>query len=173
MSKYFFERLEQGYAGIKSKGNESKLKSTRCNLPWCNNPRTKYKGVGSTLCEEHQGKMREYGGPGRMDRKWTFNKKEYCEMCGMKPEEHAMVKKISNPLVKRRTALSLLIVDHINTQRDGGCDSPENVQTLCVTCNFVKTMLSGDTVPRKLYKTEEEYQKVQDLLKPIAEEVLS
>ena len=65
-----------------------------------------------------------------------------------------------------------LIVDHINTQRDGGCDSPENVQTLCVTCNFVKTMLSGDTIPRKLYKNEEDYQKIQDLLKPIAEEVL-
>ena len=109
MSKYFFERLEQGYAGRKQKT------SGCCKLPWCDKPRSMYKGVGSTLCEEHQAKMREYGGPGRMDRKWTFNKKECCEMCGFDPNEQELVKKISNPLVKRRTALSLLIVDHIQS----------------------------------------------------------
>jgi hypothetical protein len=63
-------------------------------------------------------------------------------------------------------------VDHIKTQRDGGDDSPENVQTLCITCNFIKTMISGDSVPRKLYKSIKDYQKVQNLLKPIAQEVL-
>ena len=157
MSKYFFERLKQGYAGRKL--NVKKNSSACCKLPWCDKPRTMYKGVGGTLCEEHQGKMREYGGPARMDRKWSSNKQE-------------LVKKISNPLVQRRTALSLLIVDHIKTQRDGGDDSPENVQTLCITCNFIKTMISGDSVPRKLYKSIKDYQKVQNLLKPIAQEVL-
>jgi hypothetical protein len=33
-------------------------------------------------------------------------------------------------------------------------------------------MLSGDTIPRKLYNNQADYQKIQDLLKPIAEEVL-
>lgn len=167
MSKYFFERLEVGYAGRKQKSNGC------CKLDWCNKPRSQYKGVGSQLCEEHQSMMREYGGPARMDRKWTFNKKKCCEMCGMDPQEHALVKKIDNPLVKDRTALSLLIVDHIHTQRDGGTDAPDNCQTLCITCNYVKTMLSGDTVPRALYKNEEDYQAVHDLLEPIAEKVFS
>ena len=170
MSKYFFERLKQGYAGRKL--NVKKNSSACCKLPWCDKPRTMYKGVGGTLCEEHQVKMREYGGPARMDRKWSFNKKECCEMCNFDPNKQELVKKISNPLVQRRTALSLLIVDHIKTQRDGGDDSPENVQTLCITCNFIKTMLSGDSIPKKLYKNFKEYQRVLDLLKPIAKEVL-
>ena len=93
-------------------------------------------------------------------------------MCNFDPNKQELVKKISNPLVQRRTALSLLIVDHIKTQRDGGDDSPENVQTLCITCNFIKTMLSGDSIPKKLYKNFKEYQRVLDLLKPIAKEVL-
>ena len=165
MSKYFFEKLEQGYAGRKQKSTGC------CKLDWCNKPRSMYKGVGSQLCEEHQSIMREYGGTGRTDRPWTFNKKHTCELCDFDPMQQPLVQKIENELVKFRTAMSLLVVDHIHTQRDGGTDAPENCQTLCVVCNEIKTVLHGDRVPRALYNNEEDYQKVHDLLDPIAEKV--
>lgn len=165
MSKFFFVKLDVGYAGRK------KTVSGCCDLEWCNNPRTPFKGVGSRLCEEHQSVMREYGGTGRTDRPWTFNKKHCCEICDFDPMQHPLIEKIKNPLVKFRTAMSLLVVDHIHTQRDGGTDAPENCQTLCVSCNEIKTVLHGDRVPRALYNNEKDYQKIHDLLDPIAEEV--
>ena len=68
MSKYFFDRLEVGYKGEKT------VSTGVCNLSYCTNPRTTYKGIGERLCEKHQRLMREYGGPGRTDRPYTFNK---------------------------------------------------------------------------------------------------
>tara|TARA_B100001057_G_scaffold496022_1_gene596412 strand:- start:1069 stop:1575 length:507 start_codon:yes stop_codon:yes gene_type:complete len=168
MSKFFFEKFEQGYKGTKKSSS-----IMCCDLAWCDKPRTKYKGVGSRLCEEHQANMREYGGTGRTDRPWTFNKKHTCELCGFNPMEQPLVKRIKNELVKFRTAMSLLVVDHIKTQRDGGTDAPDNVQTLCVVCNEIKTVLHGDRVPRALYNDEADYQKVHKLLDPICEEVFS
>ena len=166
MSKHFTQLLQQGYAGTK------KTTTGECNLEFCNNSRTIYKGIGERLCEHHQKTMREYGGSGRTDRPWTFNKQPCCEMCGFDPYEHELVQRIDHDLVQRRTASSLLIVDHIKTQRDGGDDSPENCQTLCITCNYIKTMLSGDIVPKALYKDKKDYNAVIRLLKPIAKKVL-
>lgn len=169
MSKYFFEKLKQGYAGKKTKT------SGCCNLTWCNKPRSQYKGVGSQLCEEHQNMMREYGGPARMDRKYTFNKKSCCEWCEYDPFKNPKIKQVLsiNELVGCRTAWTQLIVDHIVPQKYGGSDAPDNCQTLCKNCNDIKTILSGDTAPRALYKNEEDYQAVHNLLKPIAEKVFA
>ena len=75
MSKFFFEKFEQGYKGVKNSPSKC------CDLAWCDKPRTKYKGVGSRLCEEHKANMREYGGTGRTERPWTLNKKHTCELC--------------------------------------------------------------------------------------------
>jgi hypothetical protein len=158
MSKHFFERLEQGYAGIK------KTVSTTCNLNWCDCSVSKFKGVGSRLCETHQSLMREYGGPGRTDRPWTFNKKRTCDCCGHNPWEHPKVQKIKDPLVKDRVAWGMLIVDHINTQRDGGTDHPDNCQTLCLDCNQIKSTLACDTMPKKLYKDPAEFEKIKQFL---------
>lgn len=160
MSKHFFERLEQGYAGVKQST------SCTCRLEWCGKPASKYHGVGSLLCEEHQSLMREYGGPGRTDRPWTFNKKSTCECCGHDPWEHPMVKRIEDELVRDRVAWGMLIVDHIHTQRDGGSDAPENCQTLCLDCNQIKTTLAGDSMPKALYNDEEEYYSILEKLKP-------
>lgn len=156
MSKFFFERHEPGYAGVK------KTVSTTCSLKWCNEPASKYKGYGSRLCEHHQRLMREYGGPGRTDRPWSFNKKRTCECCGFNPWEHENVKKITDPLIKDRVAWGMLIVDHINTQRDGGGDAPENCQTLCLDCNQIKTTLAGDSMPRARYKDEEKFIEIKE-----------
>ena len=167
MSKFFSEKLTVGYAGKK------KTASGCCDLSWCNKPRTLFKGPGSKLCEEHQSNMREYGGTGRTDRLWTFNKKHVCELCGFDPQQHPLVKRIDNKLVQFRTAMSLLTVDHIKTRRDGGSDHPKNCKTLCITCNEVKTVLHGDRLPKSLYRTTAEYNKVRRLLKPIAEKVFN
>lgn len=160
MSKHFFERLVQGYAG------EKKTVSCKCRLMWCDKPASKFKGVGSQLCEEHQGYMREYGGPGRTDRPWTFNKKRTCECCGHDPWKHPMVMMIEDELVRDRVAWGMLIVDHIHTQRDGGGDSPDNCQTLCLDCNQIKTTLACDSMPKALYKDEEDYYSVIQRLRP-------
>lgn len=156
MSKFLSVKNQLGYKGEKKNGGKGS-----CNLIWCNNPRTKYKGEGHSLCEEHQAKMREYGGTGRLDRPWTFNKKHTCERCGYDPMTHHDVKSIKDELVKFRFAMRLLVVDHITPQRDGGTDAPDNVQTLCLHCNEMKTAFYGDTTPRALYKDIAEFEEVQ------------
>lgn len=153
MSQYFINRLIQGYAG------EKKKVSTFCLLPWCNNSSSKYKGVGTQCCEQHQSLMREYGGPARIDRKYTFNKQKECSMCGYNPWEHnPLIQMISDDLIRDRTAWGQLIVDHIVPKKYEGTDHPDNCQTLCGNCNQVKTTLSFDSMPKSLYKSKEDYE---------------
>ena len=168
MSRHFFERLELGYKGEKSLKTQTyyKTHNITCSLPWCDNHRSKYPGVGSQLCEHHQGLMREYGGPARSDRHWSFNKERTCSCCGHDPWKHPMVKKISDELVRDRVAWGMLIVDHMHTQRDGGDDSPENCQTLCLDCNQIKTTLACDSMPKALYNDEAEYYSIIERLRP-------
>lgn len=160
MSIHFTQRLKQGYAGTKTHI------SIKCRLPYCNKLASKYKGKGSYLCEHHQSLLREYGGPARSDRPWTFHKKKCCDVCGHNPWKHPMVKKIKDELIRDRVAWGMLIVDHIETQRDGGEHHEENTQTLCLDCNLIKSMLAGDMVPRKLYKNQSDYDKIIETLKP-------
>ena len=160
MSKYFFARLEVGYKGEKT------VSTGVCNLSYCTNPRNTYKGIGERLCEKHQRLMREYGGPGRTDRPYTFNKSKTCDCCGLNPWEHDMVKQIDDELIRDRTAWGMLIVDHIHTQRDGGSDAPENCQTLCKNCNDIKSTLAGDLIPKKLYKNPKDHEYIMSKLKP-------
>jgi len=174
VSKHLFERLEVGYAGEKSQSTlyQYKLYPQFCTLFWCNNEPSRYKGVGSRMCEHHQSLMREYGGPARTDRPYTFNKKQYCEKCGFNPwTDDPLLDKIDDEIVKDRLAWGTLIVDHIHTQRDGGDDSPENCQTLCVRCNQHKTTLACDNMPKKLYRTEAEYNQVVERLIPVYEKL--
>lgn len=160
MSKHLFERLEQGYSGQK------KTVSINCILDFCNKPASKYKGVGSQLCEHHQSLLREYGGPARMDRPWTFQKKRYCEKCGHNPWEHSMVKQIDDELIRDRIAYGMLLVDHITAQRDGGEHHSGNTQTLCFDCNHIKTTLAVDNMPKALYNDPNAVDKIKKKLKP-------
>jgi hypothetical protein len=160
MSKHFFERLELGYAGKK------RIQVGCCALPWCNRPKSKYKGVGQSYCVWHQKMLREYGGPARSDRPWTFNKNTTCDFCGKDPWQHPKVKEIHDPLIRDRVAWGMLIVDHIKPQKYHGGDSPDNCQTLCLDCNQIKTTLACDSMPRSLYKDVNEYKKIKKKLKP-------
>ena len=168
MSKHLFTRLTLGYAGEKTLGTLQgyQLYLTRCLLPGCINYPSRYKGVGSRLCEHHQSLMREYGGPGRIDRPYTFNKKRKCDICKQSPWDHIMIKKITDPLIRDRVAWGMLIVDHIHTRRDGGDDNPENCQTLCMDCNHIKTTLACDNMPKSLYSNENDYDKITERLYP-------
>lgn len=165
MSRFLFERLTPGYLGKK------KTTGIKCSLSYCNLEATKYKGAGERLCEHHQSLLREYGGPARMDRPWTFHKKRTCDCCGHDPWQHPKVQKIDNDLIRDRVAWGMLIVDHIETQRDGGSHQEGNVQTLCLDCNMIKSMLAGDMTPRNLYKDESQYKKVLRKLKPYYKKV--
>ena len=167
MSKHFFERHTLGFKGTK------KTVTTKCTLPYCNEWSSDFKGPGSRLCEEHQVLLREYGGPARLDRPWTFHKKKYCELCGHNPWEHPKVKLIDDELIRDRVAWGMLFVDYIETQRDGGSHCDQNTQTLCLDCNMIKSTLAGDMVPKKLYKDEKEYYSVLERLKPFYDKVFS
>lgn len=160
MSQHFFQRYIQGYAGIKTS-----ITAT-CSLPYCNENSSKYKGRGSRLCEQHQSLLREYGGPARTDRPWTFHKKKQCDICNHNPWEHPKVKLIEDELIRDRVAWGMLFVDHIETQRDGGTHCDQNTQTLCLDCNMIKSTLAGDMVPKKLYKNKDDYYNVLTQLKP-------
>ena len=160
MSKHFFSRHTQGYKGKKQ------TVSGNCALPWCCNPKTEFKGIGENFCNEHQLSMREYGGPARSDRHWTFNKKSVCEFCGKDPWQHPKVMQISDNLIRDRVAWGMLIVDHIETQRDGGKDSPDNCQTLCLDCNQIKTTSACDSMPKTLYKNHKTYKDIKERLEP-------
>jgi hypothetical protein len=167
MSKHFFQRYIQGYAGIKTS-----ITAT-CSLPYCNENSSKYKGKGSRLCEQHQSLLREYGGPARTDRPWTFHKKKQCDICNHNPWEHPKVKLIDNELIRDRVAWGMLFVDHIETQRDGGSHCDQNTQTLCLDCNMIKSTLAGDLVPKKLYKDKKDYYNVLARLKPFYDKVFN
>lgn len=160
MSKYFFERLTIGYAGKK------RIQVGCCRLPWCNQPKSKYKGVGQNYCVWHQEMLREYGGPARSDRLWTFNKKRTCDFCGKDPWQHPKVQQIEDTLIRDRVAWGMLIVDHIKPQKYNGGDRPENCQTLCLDCNQIKTTLACDTMPKSLYNDLQEYKNIKKKLKP-------
>jgi len=160
MSKHFFERVTLGYAGTK------RIQIGCCSLPWCGNRKSKYKGVGQSYCVTHQQMLREYGGPARVDRPYSFNKKRTCDFCGKDPWQHNKVIEIDDPYVRDRVAWGMLIVDHIKAQKDGGGDYPDNCQTLCLDCNQIKSTLAFDTMPKSLYKNNIQYKKSKKLLQP-------
>ncbi len=134
---------------VKVFGEEGKKKTVptaKCKLNGCDNTLTIYKGTGSkTLCEQHQRTQREYGGFARIDRKYTFWKKDFCECCGHKPIENIRLVKMPEPM-KSVLAMRLLQVDHIvpgKSKKDRN-DHPSNIQTLCGDCHQLKTLINGD-----------------------------
>lgn len=173
MSKHFFERHKLGYKGIKGEKTQRhyELNNITCDLKYCDNIRTKYKGIGQKLCEHHQSILREYGGPGRYDRPWTMHKKSCCDFCGKDPWQHALVQKITDELIRDRVAWGMLIVDHIVPQKYDGGDAPENCQTLCLDCNQIKTTLACDSMPRALYNNEQDYENTKNRLRPHLEQL--
>lgn len=120
-----------------------------CSIPGCCNPISNMTGPGSDLlCREHQLQQREYGGPGRIDRPHTFHRKWVCAHCG-KDVSLAVREKYpdleeENPKLFNRLCRNRIIADHIVRKADGGDDSADNIQSLCLDCNSDKTILNED-----------------------------
>lgn len=120
-----------------------------CCLDGCDRPLTQFEGPGSdSLCRHHQLKQREYNGVGRLDRPHTFHRKWVCDHCGKDVSEEVRKKypdmEETDPITFNRLCRNRIIGDHIVRQADGGDDSEENLQSLCLDCNSDKTILNED-----------------------------
>lgn len=133
----------------KTVGQLKKEYGMTCVIPGCGKSLTHLLGPGSsTLCIEHQLLDSNFGGPGVAGRHHTYHRTWTCRDCG-KDIEAELSKKFPtmrdedpdkfNQLLRART-----IGDHIIRRADGGLDTVENVQPLCLDCNSDKTMLSED-----------------------------
>lgn len=134
---------------VKSVAQLRKDDGKTCSLPGCSDPLTPLTGIGSNkLCKEHQKMQREFGGPGRLDRPWTFQRAEHCIMCGRSMKDHVRENRPgleeSDFIMFSRMWRTLTIGDHKVRQVDGGGDGGDNVQTLCLNCNGIKTVENED-----------------------------
>jgi 5-methylcytosine-specific restriction endonuclease McrA len=152
MSKQISLRLpEQDKRKSAAKLKEQYDKKLTCIIDGCNHAISKHDGPGSgKLCREHQLQQREYGGPGRVDRPWTFSRDWTCTWCGYNPKEDPWFENppipFENEVHKNQVMRSTLIADHLVRKVDGGGHGKDNVQTLCQTCNSKKTALFKDFV---------------------------
>lgn len=120
-----------------------------CSIPGCGKPLTNMQGPGSSrLCREHQLAQIEYGGPGRMDRPHTFHREWICAECGKDVSVEVDKKypglRESDPDKFFRLCRNRIIGDHKIRQADGGDDTKENIQSLCLDCNSDKTIINED-----------------------------
>ena len=112
----------------------------KCRVTWCNNLRKKR----SQVCEMHSQYKNICRAAIRLDRphlmykveKWLKGKHQ-CERCGFDPT-------LSYPNLDLLGQSSMLDVDHILAEKEGGANHPDNVQTICKTCHRTKSMESGD-----------------------------
>ncbi len=123
-----------------------------CTIPGCGKPLTHMQGPNSKIhCREHQLNDRAYGGMGRSDRPHTHHRKFVCDHCGTDAQEAVDSKypgmKSKDPDLFYRLCRSRMIGDHIIRQADGGDDSADNIQSLCLCCNSDKSILSEDYRP--------------------------
>jgi hypothetical protein len=150
------QRTRNPNKDIKYKVISEMRKLIKCELDGCDNPLTHYQGPGSqSLCREHQLRLRDYGGPARRDRPWTFWKKDHCEDCGHTPhKDNNKIRELKEPTSKI-LGMMMLHVDHIKAggkdkrnKEAKGVNHPKNLVTLCQECHMLKTYLSGDHIKK-------------------------
>ncbi len=133
-------------------------KSHTCRMDNCTNLLTMFDGPGSDLlCRDHQLKLVEYGGLGRLDRLHTLHRKWVCDDCGIDVSDQVRKKyptiETDDPVMFNRLCRNRIIGDHQIRQADGGDDSEENIRSLCLFCNSDKTILNEDWRKGSLEKT--------------------
>lgn len=115
----------------------------------CGKPLTDMLGKGSNvLCREHQMDQVEYGGTGKVSRPHSFHREWVCVDCGkdvsVEVDKKFPTLKETSPEMYNRLCRSRVIGDHIIRRADGGLDTKDNIQTLCLDCNSDKTILNED-----------------------------
>jgi hypothetical protein len=120
-----------------------------CTVDGCNKPLTHKTGIGQDLlCKEHQKNLREFGGTGRIDRPHTHHRKWVCAICNRNIQREVRDKypnlEETDPALFSRLCRNRIIGDHIIRKADGGRDTEENIQSLCLDCNSDKTILAED-----------------------------
>jgi len=133
----------------KSLGQIRKELGKTCSIPGCGKPLTNMLGPGSeSLCRDHQLLQIEYGGVGKAGRAHTFHREWICSDCGkdVSVEVDKKYPKLrdTDPALFNRLCRNRIIGDHIIRRADGGEDTKENIQTLCLDCNADKTIVNED-----------------------------
>ena len=139
--------------------NKDKLKSNavlkeqlevKCMLEDCDNTLSIYDGPGSnSLCREHQLECVEYGGMGKPERPWTFYRTMVCAKCGYNPTEDSQFEEIEDEYHRLRVMRAIMHGDHIHLKSQGGANTADNIQTLCVKCHMIKTYKEKDYLGTK------------------------
>ena len=127
---------------------QARLKKMCC-VDDCTNTLTQREGPGSdVLCRDHQIKLVEYGGAGRLDRLHRLHCKWICDECGTDVAEQVRQKhptlEDDSPSLFNRLCRNRIIGDHQVRRADGGSDSEGNIRSLCLNCNSDKTILNED-----------------------------
>ena len=138
----------------KSQSQILKELTKTCKVDGCDESLTHFKGPGeSVLCRAHQLTLKEFGGAGRLNRLHTVHRTFICDECGKNIVDELNKKypglSETNPDLFNRLCRSRVIGDHKFRKADGGDDSLENIQTLCLDCNSDKTILCKDYEPSK------------------------
>ena len=120
-----------------------------CTVDGCKSALTIFEGPGSdVLCRDHQLKLVEYGGAGKIERLHTIHRKWVCDDCGVDVSEQVRAKypnlEQDNAVLFNRLCRNRIIGDHQVRRADGGNDSEENIRSLCLNCNSDKTIISED-----------------------------
>lgn len=129
-----------------------------CSIDGCGEPLSMFTGPGGNqLCRKHQLQQREYGGPGRLDRPWTFHREGgICSHCGKNVIEEVNSKYPGlvdrDPVLFNKLWRNRIIADHIIRKADGGDHSKKNIQPLCLDCEADKTILGEDYMRSKINK---------------------
>jgi len=72
-----------------------------------------------------------------------------CQACGDLAD--------SNGIISTGATRSALCIDHVVARRNGGGNHPDNLQSLCRSCNSAKAGLVDKTQPRKLVPFKAEF----------------
>jgi HNH endonuclease len=116
-----------------------------CKLIDCAEPISTFEGPGSNcLCRVHQLQTIEYGGLGKPERPHTFYRNWVCECCGYDAREDPLILSIEDPFEQLQAMRNVMHGDHIIRKSDGGADSAENIQALCLRCHAIKTIREKD-----------------------------
>ena len=130
---------------------EQVARGATCMLEDCCEPLSTYDGPGSNLlCRKHQLECVEYGGMGKPERPYTFYRGWVCTCCGYDPREDELrFGHVENEYDKIRAMRGVMHGDHIKLKSQGGSDTQDNINTLCVLCHMAKTYTEKDYLGKK------------------------